>query len=135
VAPERVLALVQAAILGVVSIVTAVVFIVVASRAADGRLARNQWVGIRTRSTMCSDEAWQAGHRAALRLTPLLLVATALMCAALAATVLYVPAPGVVQLVGFGVIGAILAVVVYIAFVADRAAKSDDDRPGGGRRR
>ena len=29
-----------------------------------GRLPRNRWVGIRTRTTMASDAAWTAAHRA-----------------------------------------------------------------------
>ena len=33
--------------------------------AAKGRLRRNQFVGIRTPSTMSSDHAWMEGHRAA----------------------------------------------------------------------
>ena len=37
----------------------------VSRRAADGRLRRNGVAGIRTRSTMRSDAAWQAGHEAA----------------------------------------------------------------------
>ncbi|WP_445337309.1 SdpI family protein [Clavibacter sp. CFBP 8614] len=34
--------------------------------AAWGGLRRNGWIGIRTRPLMASDEAWRAGHRAAL---------------------------------------------------------------------
>ena len=34
-------------------------------RAADGRLRRNGVAGIRTRATLRSDAAWQAGHVAA----------------------------------------------------------------------
>jgi hypothetical protein len=34
--------------------------------AAWGGLKRNGWIGIRTRPLMTSDEAWRAGHRAAL---------------------------------------------------------------------
>ena len=49
----------------------AFVLIAVDWAAASGRLARNQWVGIRIPSTMRSDRAWVAGHRAALRLMPL----------------------------------------------------------------
>ncbi len=36
------------------------------SAAANGRLGRNMWAGIRTPSTGASDAAWLAGHRAAL---------------------------------------------------------------------
>ena len=43
------------------------VLIAVDWAAASGRLRRNQWVGIRTPSTMRGDQAWVAGHRAALR--------------------------------------------------------------------
>lgn len=38
----------------------------ITAAAASGRLARNGWAGIRIGSTMASDEAWLAGHRAAL---------------------------------------------------------------------
>ncbi|OUD83798.1 hypothetical protein CMMCAS02_12805 [Clavibacter michiganensis subsp. michiganensis] len=34
--------------------------------AAWGLLKRNGWIGIRTRPLMASDEAWRAGHVAAL---------------------------------------------------------------------
>lgn len=38
----------------------------VTAAAANGRLARNGSVGIRTRATRSSDAAWRAGHQAAL---------------------------------------------------------------------
>lgn len=47
----------------------AVVVAVVTRRAAEGRLARNHWAGIRLPSTMRSDAAWTAGHRAAVAYT------------------------------------------------------------------
>jgi hypothetical protein len=34
--------------------------------AAWGGIRRNGWIGIRTRPLLASDEAWRAGHRAAL---------------------------------------------------------------------
>jgi hypothetical protein len=43
----------------------ALVLLVVAGMARSGSLARNGAVGIRTRSTTASDQAWVAGHRAA----------------------------------------------------------------------
>jgi hypothetical protein len=42
-----------------------VVVVVVGRMAAAGRLPRNLFAGIRIPSTMRSDEAWRAGHRAA----------------------------------------------------------------------
>ena len=36
-----------------------------AGRMAEGRFKRNKWVGIRTPSTMNSDNAWAAAHEAA----------------------------------------------------------------------
>ncbi|MCB2224903.1 MAG: SdpI family protein [Actinobacteria bacterium] len=35
-----------------------------AARMADGRFRRNKWAGIRTPSTMKSDEAWRVAHEA-----------------------------------------------------------------------
>jgi hypothetical protein len=123
---ERLEALVQAGVLSFVSILTTVLLIVLARRAANGRLARNQWVGIRTPSTLRSDLGWVAGHRAALRLTPLFLLMNVVTCVALFAAALYVSTPVVVRLVGFGVIAVIIALVVYSAYVAGNAAKSAD---------
>lgn len=33
--------------------------------AGVGRISRNGWLGLRVRSTLASDEAWRAAHRAA----------------------------------------------------------------------
>ena len=88
--------------------------------AANGRLRRNQFVGIRTPSTMRSDPAWMAGHRAALRLTPLHLVTgVSLLIGVFSART-------VAGLNLVGVCGAIVFVVVavFTAIVAGRAAKA-----------
>jgi uncharacterized membrane protein len=45
--------------------VLAVVFFVVGVLAATGKLPRNPIIGDRTMTTMSSDEAWKAAHRAA----------------------------------------------------------------------
>ena len=47
-------------------VLAVVAFVVVATAWAGmtGRLTRNWFVGIRTRATLASDEAWRAGHRA-----------------------------------------------------------------------
>lgn len=39
----------------------------VACGATVGRIPRNHFIGIRLRSTLASDTAWRAGHRAAVR--------------------------------------------------------------------
>lgn len=88
--------------------------------AAKGRLRRNQFVGIRTPSTMRSEQAWIAGHRAALRLTPVHLVTgVSLLIGVFCART-------VSGLNIVGVSGAIVFVVValFTAVVAGRAAKA-----------
>lgn len=53
----------------VVMVGSALLVHVLGVRAADGRLGRNQMVGIRLPATLSSDEAWRAGHKAARRST------------------------------------------------------------------
>lgn len=47
-------------------VLVAVVCVLVTRKAADGGLDRNGGVGIRTRHTQASDEAWRVGHAAAV---------------------------------------------------------------------
>jgi uncharacterized membrane protein len=126
---ERLEATVLAGFLAFVPILTTVSLIGLASRAAKGRLRRNQWAGIRTPSTMESDQAWAAGHRAALRLTPWFLLTTVVGCAALFGSALYASSPGLVMVVGFGVSIVLLALLFWSAYVASKAAKSVDGQP------
>jgi uncharacterized membrane protein len=95
--------------------------------AANGRLRRNQFVGIRTPSTMRSDLAWAAGHRAALRLTPVHLLTGVAVLTALVFT------RTVAGLNVVGVSGAVVFVVVVVltAIVAGRAAKASERNNGG----
>jgi hypothetical protein len=101
--------------------------IVIDWAAAKGRLRRNQFVGIRTPSTMRSDHAWITGHRAALRLTPLHLVTGASLLIGVFS------AQSVAGLNLVGVCGAVVfvAVALFTAVVAGRAAKAVEDRPKG----
>jgi hypothetical protein len=121
--PER---LVLPAIAAVSQIVITIVLITVSWRAANGRLRRNPWTGIRTPSTMRSDQAWVAGHRAALRLTLLYLVVLAAMLIAMVVAVRQASKP-VANLVAIGGLFVFIPVALYSAFVASRAAKLADD--------
>lgn len=51
--------------LSVLPIVAAVVLWIIAARAATGAIGPNRWVGLRTRATLASPEAWVAGNSAA----------------------------------------------------------------------
>ena len=116
--------------LAAANIFLAVAIITVIWRAASGRLQRNQTTGIRLPSTMRSDEAWKAGHRAALRLTPLFLSVLAGTLIALVVTALHASTMAI-NLAGIGGAVVWLAVVSISAIVAGRAAKSAEDRTDG----
>jgi SdpI/YhfL family protein len=75
------------------------------SRAANGRLQRNPHFGIRTPSTMRSEDAWVAGNRAALRLVPLYRLA---------------------GVAGISCVTVFFVLTIFTAVVASRAARSAD---------
>jgi len=52
-------------ILSVTLVGSGVLLAWIGNQARLGRLERNTWAGIRTATTMSSDEAWQAAHLAA----------------------------------------------------------------------
>ncbi|SEF01134.1 SdpI family protein [Ruania alba] len=56
---------------GLLVVATGLLLVVLARRAAHGRIRRNPIAGIRTAATMASDEAWLAAHRAGESLTAL----------------------------------------------------------------
>jgi hypothetical protein len=98
-------------------------------RVVGGHLERNPYYGIRTPSTIKNDGAWMAAHRAALRLTPWLLlgiVATwaGLWAAALSQSTIIVILVGIVGLI------AALALTIYTVVIASRAARAADSRDG-----
>lgn len=98
-----------------------------ARAAASGRLKRNSIAGIRTPSTMLSDETWLAAHVRAKR--PTILAGIAAVATGLIALV---PMPEVALattvLVGCAVI---LGFVLYGARVGSRAAVEPSDRSAG----
>lgn len=49
---------------GVALIAASLLSLLIVQRAADGRLRKNAWMGLRTFATTSSDEAWLAAHRA-----------------------------------------------------------------------
>lgn len=105
----------------------AAVVTTVTARAGSGALARNQWTGIRTPSTMRSDSAWVAGHRAARRFSPLFFVNAALFGALSWAGVLQRWPVAALTALGIGSFVVVIVLAVVIAVVASRAARAADD--------
>ena len=128
--PDRTQALVQAGYWSFIPILAAVLMAVLGRQAAKGKLARNSFVGIRTPSTTKSDQAWIAGHRAALRTVPLFVLAAVALTAALFAAALCASIK-VVILLGFVSFGVVLALLILAAIVASKAAKAADQHGEG----
>lgn len=106
-------------VLFVVMGATGVMLIWMARAAASGRLRRNGFVGIRTPSTMTSDEAWLAAHRRAERPTQVAGVVSLVV-----ALIAVLPVSENV-LVGGVLAGSVvvLAIVIHGAVVGGRAAR------------
>jgi hypothetical protein len=124
-APERLSAFLVAGLFVVVQSSLSVALTRNWSRAAAGRLQRNEYFGIRTPSTLRSEQTWVAGNRAALRLLPLFLVTNgvtvvALFAAAASASTLTVVVIGTLCFVIF------FALTIYAAVFGSRAARSVD---------
>ena len=111
------------AILLVVMVGTGLLLIWMARAAADGRLRRNQWAGIRIPSTMASDGAWLAGHRAAENPTR-----WAGWIAVVSGLLALFPVPLEAVAGGVGIASVILlALVIYAARLAGQAARDVED--------
>ncbi|WP_342022634.1 SdpI family protein [Arthrobacter citreus] len=100
--------------------------IAVTRQAADGLIGRNGSAGIRTRHTKASDEAWVAGHRAALPVVKKMWPAAA--AGVLAAVVVQFVAGG-----GWGTGAAFLALIVEtVILVRSASAANGAARAAGG---
>lgn len=92
-------------------------------RAAQGSIGRNAAVGIRTRHTQASDEAWVAGHEAALSLlTTLWPISIIRIVAAVLVHVLAGSSAGILTAVAALLVHA--AVLVRSAAAAKRSARA-----------
>ncbi|WP_137725688.1 SdpI family protein [Prescottella subtropica] len=98
--------------------------------AASGRLRRNHYVGIRTATTMASDEAWTVAHRAGRPLTEtggwLMIVAGLAALVPMPESALTtVTVAGVVALGGFTGAGAWVGIRAARALPGDEAGNPD----------
>ncbi|MCX2715652.1 SdpI family protein [Mycolicibacterium sp. J2] len=128
---QRSMAAIVAGMFIVTFVVLVVVMAAVASRASTGALARNQWAGIRSPSTMRSDQAWVAAHRAATRLTPLYVLWAAVADAALVLAILRAWSIGAVIAIAVAAFAVFFVVAMCTAALASRAAKAVDNDTEG----
>lgn len=95
----------------------------------NGRLSRNGFIGLRIPSTMSSDQAWRAGHRAAAR--PAWIGFVVIAVAAIASMLL--SGASAATLTGTIIVGAVfLVTLVWSVVAANRAARATEltGKPG-----
>lgn len=91
-------------------------------QAARGELDRNWVAGIRITSTLASDEAWQAGHRAAGRF--LVLAGIAPLLGGIAMIVVGWGRDELAATIALVACGVLVTLVLIAGRVADRAARA-----------
>ncbi|MDO5498769.1 MAG: SdpI family protein [Propionibacteriaceae bacterium] len=98
------------------------IFLIACAFAARPDATRDYFVGIRVQATMASDEAWRAGHRAALRQAQLaclfLLPPSAMVFA------FFGRAPVLVTVIAWGFAATGLILIVLASASAARAARA-----------
>jgi hypothetical protein len=124
--PVHAQALLMAGLFGTTLAAISGMMIVNWSRAARGALTRNPYLGVRTPSTLRSEQSWVAGNRAAVRLAPLYLLSDVATCAAMVAAALH-GRRLVVIFAGSGGLVVLIALVICTAVIASRAARAADD--------
>lgn len=120
---------------GVGLLMCAAVIYGLTASAAQGSTARNGAFGIRTKATMASDEAWLAGHRAALAPARVLAVFSSVVGVAMIVVAALdggeEPTVPVIILFAIGYVGMLVG-SVQIARVASAAARAADQARRGG---
>jgi uncharacterized membrane protein len=108
-------------IVAVVLAVAAIGLAVVGFLGWTGRLPRNQWTGIRTKTTMSSDKVWQVAHHKA---GPWLTISGAVMLVGAVVSVFADAAPRLGIAGGVIVVLAIFGVAGGVMTAADAARKA-----------
>lgn len=121
---DQLQAIIVAALFAPLPVIILATVISVSRRAVDGRLPPNKKSGLRTPATMSSDRAWVAGHGAALRLTPLLVAVTVIGWIGLFVTAWAFKTVVASILAGFVVGVVVIAALIFVTFVANKAAKA-----------
>lgn len=101
---------------GVALLLASFAIIAIARKAAYGKLRRNHWAGIRTPTSLASDEAWDGIHR--LAAPGLIRVGRATFLIAIFA---FFVDPNEESILSFVVIGLTLAIAVGVIGVSIRA--------------
>lgn len=113
--------------LGIVWLVAGTAVAVVGWLGTTDRLPRNHWAGIRLPSTMASDAAWEAGHRAG---GPIMLGGGTLVATMGLLLMVFRPDDDAVTLVSLFMAAGLLTAMIAAGVVGARAAHRET-RPAG----